>query len=58
MLTLFLSNFPRTCRRVAIFTFVSSSRNTIQEEFFPKEYEKLRDTHTHTDTNYSIIYCY
>ena len=25
-----------------ILTFVSSSRNTIQDEFFPKEYDKLR----------------
>lgn len=41
-LTLLLSNFTRTWRRVTMFTFVSSSRNTIQDEFFSKEPDKLR----------------
>lgn len=47
-LTLFLSTFARTLMRAINFTFVSSSRNTIHEEFFPKECDKLR-THTQAE---------
>lgn len=41
--TLFLSNLARTWTSFVTLTFVSSSRNTIQEEFFPKECDKLRE---------------
>ena len=41
-LTLFWSNLARTCWSVVILTSVSSSRNTIQDEFPPKDCDKLR----------------
>lgn len=41
-LTSFLSYFARTWTSFFTLTFVCSSRNTIQDEFFPKECDKLR----------------
>lgn len=40
-LTSFLSYFARTWTSFFTLTFVCSSRNTIQDEFFPKECDKL-----------------
>lgn len=55
-LTLFLSYFARTWTSFFILTFVCSSRNTIQDEFFPKERDKLwGGTHTHTHTEKSKL---
>lgn len=42
-LTSFFSYFARTWTSFFTLTFVCSSRNTIQEEFFPKECDKLRE---------------
>lgn len=42
-LTSFLSYFARTWTSFFTLTFVCSSRNTIQDEFFPKECDKLSE---------------
>lgn len=42
-LTSFLSYFARTWTSFFTLTLVCSSRNTIQDEFFPKECDKLRE---------------